>query len=97
MVGLTLLCMAFVACGVGTLAHFSILGRLQNAHVSVKFFANVSDTLRAYKKYRDMARSEGWPIWLWYAALSSYVGLALAFLSYFFDSPVSRILKSMPR
>jgi len=93
MIGLTLICLSFLALLVGTAVHFWILARLESAGVRVKYFATVGDNLRAYKTYRDLARNQRWPLWPAYAVFAVYVGVLLAGLALFFDSPLLRIAR----
>ncbi len=91
MIGLILICLSFLAVAFGTVAHFRILAQLENAGVRVKYFANVWDSLRAYKTYRVLARDRGWPSWPSYCVFAGYLGLLLAGLSFFFGSPLLQI------
>ncbi len=92
MTTVVLICLSLLALSFGTLVHFWILFRLESAGVRVKYFANVWDNFRAYKKYRHLARDRRWPVWPAYAVLTVYVGVLLAGLTFFaFDSPLSRI------
>ncbi len=93
MIGLILICISFLALLVGTVAHFRVLVRLESSGVSVKYFANVGDSLRAYKTYRHLAPHNGWPRWPSYVVFAGYVGVLLAGLAFFLDSPIPRIVK----
>lgn len=93
MARLILICIAFSGAIFGTIVHFWILHRLENAGVRVKYFANVSDGLRAYKIYRDLAREQQWPLWPSYAVFSGYLAVLAAGLSFFFGSPLLDIAK----
>lgn len=87
MIGLVLSCLAIAAILFGTVVHFWILARLENAGVRVKYFANIADNVRAYTTYRNLARDQGWPLWPSYAVYAGFLGVLLAGLSLFFDSP----------
>jgi hypothetical protein len=91
MLGLTLICVSFLALVLGTVAHFRILCQLESAGVRVKYFANIWDNLRAYKTYRDLAVDRRWPMWPSYAVFAVYVGVLLAGVSFFFGSPLLQI------
>lgn len=96
MIGMTLICLSLVALVVGTVAHFSILARLDGAGIKVKYFANVWDNVRAYRKYRQLAPDQRWPMWPSYAVHAVYAGVLLAGLAFLLDSPlltISRWLK----
>ena len=93
MMGLILICLSLLAVLFGTAVHFWILARLEGAGIQVKYFANVGDSFRAYKMYRRLAQDQRWPLWPWFAVLSTYAGVLLAALAFFFDSPLPRILR----
>jgi hypothetical protein len=93
MVGVSLICVSVVALVIGTVAHFSILARLEGAGHEVKYFANVWDNVRAYRKYRRLAPDQRWPMWPSYAVLAVYAGVLLAGLAFLLDSPVPRIAR----
>ena len=67
--------MSLSAILLGTSVHFWILGRLERAGIKVRYFANAGDNLLAYKTYRHLARSKGWPLWPSYAVFAGYVGV----------------------
>lgn len=94
MIGVTLICLSLVALVIGTVAHFSILARLEGAGVEVKYFSNVWDNVRAYRKYRQLAPGRRWPTWPSYAVLAVYAGVLLAGLAFLLDSPLPRIARS---
>ena len=93
MIGLTLICLSLTALLVGTVVHFWILARLEEAGVRVKYFANVSDSLRAYHTYRQLAPIRRWPLWPSYAVFAVYIGVLFAGLTFFNDSPLLRIAR----
>lgn len=93
MIGLTLTCVALAAILFGTVAHFWILARLESAGVRVKYLANLGDNFRAYKTYRVLARDRRLPMWPFYGVFAVYVGVILAALGFFFDSPLPKIAR----
>jgi len=95
MVGLVLICLSLPAVAIATAAHFRILAGLEQAGVRVKYFATPADSLRAYAAYRRLARDQRWPLWPAYAVFGGYVGVLLAGLALFLDSPLETIMRCL--
>jgi hypothetical protein len=75
MTAVILFTIAIPAVTIGTIAHFSILSRLEQSGFKVKYFAMAWESVRAYKTYAAVAREKHWSTWALYGLVAGIVGL----------------------
>jgi hypothetical protein len=63
MIAITVFFLSVTSILIASVTHFWILGRLQSAGLSIRYFSYFGDNLRAYKNYTIIARQKGWPVW----------------------------------